>query len=267
MINNVALGLIDKIGLGKIIVGVLALAAVGGLGYMFMDSRAKVREYSLRADSLQAVADTTRLVSANTWERRAIQAELERDDLDRELEQVRMSTVETTVLIDTVYVETEADTTETLADGTRYALFETYRKPLSAKLQVWLPEPPGAARLSMTTALDPIPLTVDVTCSESVYDSSVRRAMFRANGPEWADIRMNTGTVEPTVCLAPALNADVSFSFGRNVADPVIVGAVQGAAIVALMDARLEGSAGVEDYLLGAGTSAAISFLRNLLPW
>lgn len=267
MVVDAALAAVKAIGLGKILAGVLAVGLVGGLGYLLLDARGQVREYSLQADSLAAVADTTRLVAADTWERRAIQAEIERDDLDRELRQERLATVETEVVVDTVYVETESDSVDVLPDGTRHALFNTYQQPIRANIEVWLPEPPREARMEMSLAMDPVPLSLDVTCSESVFDGNVRRAMFRAHGPEWADIRVSTGTVDPTVCSPTMASPDVSFSFKRNMAKPVLVGAAQGAAIVALMDSRLEGSASTEDYLLGAGVSAAISFLVNLLPW
>jgi hypothetical protein len=109
----------------KFVLFLLIAATIAAVGTAYAKAR-EAREAGLRADSLEAAADTARLLhlaqlgdSTNAWTRRVLQVELERDSLDRELDARPVIRVAAGIRIDTVRV---LDTVEVVKEDS----VETY---------------------------------------------------------------------------------------------------------------------------------------------
>lgn len=174
------------------------LAAVLGA---LQQHAAAVRQ-GLRADSLEAVADTSRRLLTDSlvtvWGRRVVQAELRADSLDHRL-RLRPAVVTRTV----VHLDTLTDTIiapVVVHDSTRHADFRVRQVPYTLLAHAALPPPPVEGRLAVTVTLDPLPLDLRVGCGPKV--GPVRPATATASGPPWATLDLREVRADPDVCNA-----------------------------------------------------------------
>ena len=103
----------------------------------------------------------------------------------------------TTVRIDTVTIREATGTTTDSAD-IRLGTFDVRKIPYTAHVDVALPPPPTAGRITMSVSLDSIPMDLDVRCGEP--DPLVRPVLVRASSPPWAQVTFQEVRQSPGVC-------------------------------------------------------------------
>ena len=156
------------------------------------------RSNGLRADSLEAVADTTRLLATragDVWARRLLQSELKADSLDKALKLKPKVVIRTEVVVDTLR---EYVTAPVIGDSIRFAQFHVRRDPFTVDADVILPPPPDNGSLSVRVALDPFTLGVRVGCGPRT--GGVRSATATVEAPPWASISLDRVQGTPDVC-------------------------------------------------------------------
>lgn len=182
--------------LGLLVVLIAALVAV-------LQQRAVARTAGLRADSLEAVQDTTRRLLADSlgtvWGRRVVQAERRADSLDRQLALAPKVRLVPVVHVDTVTLH---DSAAVAGDSLRTADFTVRQVPVTLWASVALPAA-GQGTLNARVALDPIPLDVRVGCGERV--GMTRTAVATVRGPSWATLDLGQPQATPDVCNAQPL--------------------------------------------------------------
>jgi hypothetical protein len=186
----------------------LFLLALLGLGIALALESAAARRNGLAADSLVAARDTTRLVAPlrgqiaglaaerAVWQRRAIQAELAADSLDRKLKQRPKAAADVAVV---VRVDTLRDTTVVRRDDadTRMASFHQYRAPFRIWSDVTLPAT-GPGSLETIVLMDSLNLIARVICGAS--QNGITPATIEIRGPAWAGIGIRQPQTDPGVC-------------------------------------------------------------------
>lgn len=191
----------------------LLLVLAGGLWWQGREleaAEAEARAGALVRDSLEAVADTIRrhYLSADSArtvaERRAVQAEIERDSVDALLDtesrvrarlQARIASVDTTAGAVVTQDSTQPDV--------RFARWPNLRaEPLTISAQVSVPPAPDTARIRMRVRIDPVNLTVRLGC-ERLDGPGVDAARVSVEGPPWLDIDSLDGRADPDVCNPP----------------------------------------------------------------
>lgn len=258
--------IVNSIGIKKLILAAVVLGSIATVSFMFWNLNNQNRQLSFELDRVEVLSDTTRLVyedSMRVYQRRALQAEIERDDLDKELQVAKEASVSTTIIIDTVFIEDTAPVAIDPTDNIRRSLFTIYQEPITAEIEVSLPEPPAQGSIQMMAALDPIPLSLSILCAEEGNLGGVHAASFRVESPKWAEIQLATGTIDPSICSSQ-VDIDLNYSFGKNTISPLLIGAIQGAAVVYLIGGD---GASTKDYLTGMGVSAGIAYIRELWPF
>lgn len=114
----------------KFIIIVLILLTLAAVGTAYANS-VRYRDQALRADSIEAAADTARLLhlaamddSTNAWQLRIVQTELQRDSLDRELELRPVVRVSAGLRIDTLRMADTVEVPIILHDTVKVYAFE-----------------------------------------------------------------------------------------------------------------------------------------------
>lgn len=242
----------------RMIVPVLLVAVIGAMGWMLRSKHMQLRTATLVTDSIAAVADTTRLVAVDTWQRRALQAEIERDSLDLALDTRPVVQSVAQVQIDTVFIDGDSNVEVDEFDVRRVS-FDVRQEPVTATVAVTVPPPPDTAHLNMTTTIDPIPINMHIVCSIIDDGGGVHAASVRVEGPPWADIGLENLVTEPDVCSPPLPGINLTFDrpsqLSRLVAD------VSTGALIVWMTS--DGEASFNDYLLGAVLSGGIGYMLD----
>jgi len=182
----------------KAVMAGLGLAVFFGLGLQIRslrgelaESRREVRAVGLRADSLAAELDTTRLV-AGQFRRRAVQTEIERDSLAVALEE--RPVVETTVTLDP---EPVVDTVEVaFNDSTLHSKFED--ETLIAEV-TFRQVPEARWRAEWTVDIKPIALSVGVRCGPVSQTTGVRPVQVTVEA-ELTEVDITESRADPEVC-------------------------------------------------------------------
>lgn len=193
-----------------IVAAVLAVAAVVQT-VRAHGSRADARAAALRADSLEAAADSLKVVLADEagrvwlWQQRAIQAEIERDKLARDLEQQRMATARLALALDTlraravapvIVVDTPRDVRRaTFAERLRYGEHEIG----ALFAHVVVPPPPDTATLEADVALDSVVIVPEVRCGPP-GPAGIRPALVTVRTPAWILARADSVRADPSIC-------------------------------------------------------------------
>lgn len=172
--------------------------------------RAALATAALRADSIEAVADTTRLLalqstgdSVRAYQRRVIQETQTSDRLDRELRQERIARLglqAQLASLDTAV--TGGPTSEVL--GVRTGHFSFRQPPYTVQADASLPAPPAAGTLDLKVQLDTLRLGLRLGCLEA-NDIGIRAAQVTTIGPPWAKIQLGEVSQSPDLCRSPAL--------------------------------------------------------------
>lgn len=169
---------------------------------------------AFRADSVEAVADTTRRV-AGMWEKRSVQMEIERDSIDDLLRQKSVVKAKIFVRVDTQYVEAVAESHADTAD------FHTHQTPFDINAHVVMPDT-GLATAAFRVSLDPIPLSVRLGCQNA---KPIKKATIAVKSPDWAKLQMDSVYQDKSVCNpdSPAVRRR---GHGRLLMDAAFIGTV-----------------------------------------
>lgn len=236
---------------------ILALLAVIGKSHLeIRNLRADVVRTELLLDRAEAEADTTRLVlqaEAFVFQRRAIQAEVERDSIDVLLQLETMARADLEVVIKALRATASAPVVET-PEGVRSASFIGNQTPFHWQVKVDLPPPPSEGTVAVAVTLDPLLLTARVSCGEAPEGRTVLPALVTVEGPPWADVSLSSLTQDPTVCNAHVLEVP-----GPSWEMP-LAGALSGA----LVGAFTGDDPGV-DALVGGALGASLGFLLDMI--
>ena len=178
----------------------------------------KVRDEALRADKVEALADTTRRLLVHAagdravWQRRAVQQGQRADAFDAELGLTRKAFVSASVTITQLEALLWSQPVAQDTDGTRRAAFHVRQPPYTAEAAVALPPPPTPGNLQLRIALDTLPLDLRLECGEA-EGGGVHQASAVLSGPPWATVRLGRVEQAPEICSPrpPLLN------FGRYV--------------------------------------------------
>ena len=175
--------------------------------------RAQLRDLALHADSLEAAADrTTQLAlkasrDRSVWRRRAIQTELQRDALDRELNQSSVARADLALTVDrlTAQLASAGSVQSDAGDSVRRAHFDLRRAPYTVSADAQLPRAPAPGRLDLAIALDTARLSARVGCGPR-GPGGVAPASLTVQGPPWLTVGIDTIRTATDVCSpAPAL--------------------------------------------------------------
>lgn len=170
-------------------------------------ARADARSNALALDSAQAAAAVTierteanvRKVlgdSIRAFERRTIQAVIERDAMDRAFHRLSISRSNIVVTIDTVRAAGEATVTEN-AD-VRRSIFTVRQEPITATAAVALPAPPLLGTIDAKFVIDPIHLGVRLQCGEPVR--GIKPATIVVTTPPWMKAEIQGTEQKPELC-------------------------------------------------------------------
>jgi hypothetical protein len=164
---------------------------------------------ALRADSLVAAADTTRLVAirglTKIYERRVIQERQVADSLDRLLRRERIARVGLVATVRALDTTLTGHVTADSLDNVRVAQWPpTYQPPFTIEARVELPRPPAEATLQIGVRVDPVRLGLRLGCGSAGRDG-IRPASVAVEAPTWATIRLEQVSQSPDLCASPAL--------------------------------------------------------------
>ena len=231
-----------------------AALLIGGVFYVkAQQAEEQVRQALLRADSLEASLDTTRLIligRENVFQRRAHQYELEVDSLDKELgaESAARTNLEVwiknrPVVIREVPVEVTDSTfvAEFSEDDVAYSLFA--RISLDRKSQT--------ADGFFDVTIKPIYLQARITCEDGPGD--IRRASMNLVTPDWMTANLTDVEFAPQVCNPQLYESDGGGFLGIHLPKGPVIGGLTGASVGFFADQSLEGTiiGGVTGIALG----------------
>lgn len=193
-----------------IVVGVL-LAALGVQSCRVRQAEQRAAEYALRADSVEAAADSTRVISTQALavlgdslrgvERRVVQEQQRADGLDRALGRERIARAGLGVVVDSLRSVVLA-IQDTISEAGRHIVFHIDTVPFSGTAEVTVP-PVATPTLDLRLAVAPIPLQLRLGCGDAV--NGIRPATATAIGPTWATLTLDSLSQSPDLCRSPAL--------------------------------------------------------------
>jgi hypothetical protein len=195
--------------------GILGLAILALLsGFLFRGcqldrARDDARGNALRVDSLEAVNDSTRdmndkakKILADSMlkgvERRAVQAEIQRDRLDKALGRVTQALA--SVQYSLRALEANGQTSPVVDSGDlRTATFEVDSTPYHATAKVALPPAPAPGKFSLEVKIDSARVGVRIQCGKA-SSTGIRPATVGVTTPPWLDARIENPIFDPEVC-------------------------------------------------------------------
>lgn len=187
----------------KLIAVVLAVGVMLAAIYVVSDARQDRDAALLRADSVEAALDHSRVVrgvladSLMLVTRRAVQSEIQRDSLDRKLKVRTRATADVSVHIPVI----TADSVKGTQDYTRLT-FDTYERPFTIHAEVSLADTSAAFNIRTDTAS----LHLRLTCE----DGDVKKARAFVSGPDWLNMNITGVQQDPVVCNAPLVQKQES---------------------------------------------------------
>lgn len=196
----------------KVGLAAAVLLAVGGALLYAHHQRGLRRRAELARDSLEAAADTTRL-ELHAWrdaagrvrdyyQRRAVQAEIQRDAVAEELAQESRARAELELTVatrDTAGLPSPGPVTVDTA-GVREASITWRREPFTVDVRARVPPPPDSARWDISAALDALHMDLRVACGEAPAGREVRPANVTVGAPAWATVRLDSVRTAAHVC-------------------------------------------------------------------
>lgn len=171
-------------------------------------ARADARGNALRADSTAAATDSTRAMVARAKkilgdsitgvERRAWQAKIQRDALDKALKRVTEAKTNVVVALKDLRV---SDTTSRVLDSgdTRTATFTVDSVPYHAVATVALPPAPKPGRFTLDIRSDPAKIGVRIQCGKP-SGAGIRPATVGVTTPPWLSAQIDSPQFSPDVC-------------------------------------------------------------------
>ena len=202
-------------------VAMIFFIAVGIIRGIQLDrARTNLAASVLRGDSLQAEADTTRLVVvpglAEMYERRAVQLVKVQDSLGDALDRSVAARTRLEVTLVTVQRQVTGTPVEvvTLDDSlkVRLASFEVHQPPVHAYVDVELPPPgPVLPMMRLNLQFDPIPISTRIFC-EPGPDLNVAKVGFTV--PDFLTLQLTEVHQARDVCNAPPLRVPMTTKIG-----------------------------------------------------
>ena len=187
---------------------------VGVVGALVATLRAEIntlrdRNYAmaLAIDAVEAESDTARMVPQNMdstrtfWQRRAVQMELEKDEIDRQLGQESAARIQVAAQFESFRDSLTSVTpvTEDPTSGIRSATFEKRQPPFTIHATVNLPKPPTTATGLFTVDLGPLLFGVRIGCNlESQRE--FKPATVTLDMPDWIRPTITSVEQDPNVC-------------------------------------------------------------------
>jgi hypothetical protein len=173
---------------------------------------------AVKADSLQAVADTTRIVSAKAQkvlgdsiagvERRSIQIQMHADALDKSLGRISAVVTNLSATIRTLTVKNNPGTAVTL-NGTdttsRQSTFHVDSTPYHVVADVKLPPPPRPGLIDLAIRIDTIHYSTRLQCGKPV--DNVRPATILVTMPKWLPVTIDSSRVDVSACNSQLLKS------------------------------------------------------------
>jgi hypothetical protein len=186
-----------------IVVGVFTLVVLGLFIALRLEA-SRARQNGLRADSLEAVADTTRRlwgVDSGVWVRRAVQTEIQLGVLDKLLKQKPVVVYRDSIVIKPVVIAgPTGPVTSDPNDSIRRGQFHVDSTPYHADVTAELPKAPSLGRISLAVSLDPIIIDAEVACGKAI--GGVKPAIVQLTAPPWARVGLSNTQTAPDVCNA-----------------------------------------------------------------
>jgi hypothetical protein len=201
--------------LGAKIVGgtlLILLLVIGALSWKLHSARAAARDNAFRADSLAAVNDTTRAVSARAAqvlgdslhgvELRAVQlVSLKVDALDQALKRISAARFNTTTTIRSIDSVIRTASVSVAVSGERKADFVVDSTPYHVRASVSLPAPPALGRIGISVRTDTAYLSYRIQCGVAKADG-IRPVSVEISGPPWLSTAISAAQTEQNVCNA-----------------------------------------------------------------
>lgn len=189
--------------LTKALFAAMILATAAATYEAHQERRARITA-ELSRDSVEAVADTTRLRTVRTlqrdvrvWERRAVQLTAVNDSLSEELGWRTIAHNRAVARVDDLETYVQGvigrEATED-GDVVQTADFRVRQEPYTAWARAVMTDPPI---LALRVALDPIPLALRLGCG---VEDDLSRAYVGISAPEWADVRVVEARQEARMC-------------------------------------------------------------------
>lgn len=190
---------------------VLMGVAIIVLAFMVRSAKDEQARLAVKADSLQAAADTTRAVSWRAQkvlgdslaavERRTIQVQMKADDLDNALQRTSAVVTSLTAVVRTLTVKDRPGTVVTLnaKDTTiRQSTFKVDSTPFHVVADVKLPPPPRVGSIDLSVRLDSLRLRPRLQCGKPV--DNVRPATILVETPRWLPVVIDSSRVDISAC-------------------------------------------------------------------
>lgn len=188
----------------------LVLVLSGALwwrGRQLRAAREDARTQALAIDSLEATADTLRVhvlsadSSRQVAERRAVQANLERDSIDELLGTERRARVSLEARVDSLRITSESLVAiDSLRPEVRLVDATVREAPYTVHIAGEVG--PDTARLRVAVDLDPVSLTVGVHCGPA-NATGIRPARVSIETPDWLTVGTLEPQLDPTTCNPP----------------------------------------------------------------
>ena len=232
-------------------VGTALVLGLGGLWKAREAALAKAERAALRADSLEAVLDTTRLTAgqAAMWERRAVQGEVAQDSLSRALGREVRATAALRLRL-SAGGDVGGQTQDSA--GVHLVTLEGEAEGVVLSVEAVIPHGGGTPVGRWSVRLPPVPLTFRVECGVAPPDG-VRPAIVRADvRPPYQVQTIEAPRVAPDVCArGPEATRPDAFQTALSWVGTAGAGAMAGA-LVAPADEWARGAA------LGAAVTVGV---------
>lgn len=186
-------------------------AAYGAQELRVRSLNAANTELTVDRDSLEVASTATRELrelaydlgdQVRIFQRRAFQAELQADELNRRLNRQARARIRAEARIDSIRAHAEAPVRVDTVTDTRSADFRVRQEPFTVALEVRLPPPPSAAAARVNVNVDPADVGIRVGCREGV-DRRIRPASVTVTTPPWLRVNVVDVRQEPEVCTPP----------------------------------------------------------------
>lgn len=202
----------------KLLIILLLLVAAGSLLYAQMTAN-RYRDAALRADSLEAAADTARLLhlaalgdSTNAWQRRVLQVEIRADSLDRALQQRPVVRVAGRVRVDTLRFTDTVEVAEVRVDTVRTFQWSGRDGPflIAGDARIY---PARGIFNAVVSMPEPVEIGVRINCISS---QGIQGASVLLTAPDPFHVIPGQVQQDPVVCNPPSVPL-LSFTTDRLV--------------------------------------------------
>jgi len=210
-----------KLTLGIVVSALLVWGVATAYGW-----KADALAAGLEVDRMEALQDTTRVRvltdSLRIVERRVVQTEQERDALDDQLGIQTTAKIAAEVRVDSLRASGQSVTVVDLETDTRTVHIDTYTEPYRIEAEIIVPPTPHPARWSFGVTMDPILLSVRLSCGTKDYGTIIP-ALVQVSAPRWARIGLDSVEQEPGICNPTFFELPTTTSLAARIARPTLL--------------------------------------------